>query len=246
MKIVSLSDFHGDLLINDFIPECDVVCICGDFSPLGIQCSIAMNGAMAGWIRNEFIPWLEGLPCKKVIVIAGNHDFVTEPDWFPVWFSSNTSDKIVYLANESYTYNDINFYGCPYSDIPGWAWSAAGNPSLYTIPENTDVVLVHQAPNWGDLGLTFNHWKGWNNYGSISLLSRVDDAMPRLLLCGHIHNGNHNDICYETRGKECVMVNCSIKDEDYELWYAPQEIIIDKDTVRVLPWALLNNETFTK
>lgn len=239
MKIVALSDFHGDLLANDLIPECDVVCICGDFSPLSIQGSTQMNGAMAGWIHKEFIPWLEGLPCKKVIVIAGNHDFVTMTDWFNTWFRSNTSDKVVYLNNESYTYGGVIFYGCPYSDMEHWAWSAITNPDAYRIPESTDVVLVHQAPNWMDLGKTFTRWEGWMNFGSDTLLNAISEAMPFVVLCGHIHGGNHNPVSYQNNGKVCMMANSSVKDEQYDLYYAPRVVLMEPGEVNIEAWHVL-------
>ena len=32
-------------------------------------------------------------------------------------------EKAIYLENESYLYQGKKFFGCPYSDIPGWAFS---------------------------------------------------------------------------------------------------------------------------
>lgn len=70
MKVTALSDCHGLLLpIEEFKP-CELVCICGDISPLSIQ---ANHKKMRKWLIKEFKPWCESLPCDKVIFIAGNH-----------------------------------------------------------------------------------------------------------------------------------------------------------------------------
>ena len=71
MKICALSDLHGTLFsTEDYFEPCELVCICGDISPLSIQ---ATSRKMRRWLVDEFKPWCESLPCDKVIFIAGNH-----------------------------------------------------------------------------------------------------------------------------------------------------------------------------
>jgi len=72
MKIVALSDTHGDLLSVKKLPEGDVLCIPGDIVPLEIQSNKA---ASIAWFCMEFLPWVEKLPYKYVILVGGNHDF---------------------------------------------------------------------------------------------------------------------------------------------------------------------------
>lgn len=67
MKICAISDIHGEL-IN--IPECDVLCIAGDIVELNVQRD---NELSKHWFENEFVPWVNKLPCKKVIATPGNH-----------------------------------------------------------------------------------------------------------------------------------------------------------------------------
>ena len=69
LKIVAISDIHG--LLPE-LPECDVVCCAGDISPLEYQSD---QTQMVSWFCLEFLPWVEKLPCKKFIMIGGNHDF---------------------------------------------------------------------------------------------------------------------------------------------------------------------------
>lgn len=69
MKVCSLSDLHGNFID---IPECDVLCICGDIVGLVEQRSIEQS---RHWWYNRFTNWVNKLPCKKVIITPGNHDF---------------------------------------------------------------------------------------------------------------------------------------------------------------------------
>ena len=73
MKVVGISDIHGQLFSKKNIPECDIVCICGDIMPLEIDRNIIASTA---WFVGEFIPWCEKLPCKYVLFTPGNHDFL--------------------------------------------------------------------------------------------------------------------------------------------------------------------------
>lgn len=68
MKICGISDIHGNLLEN--IPKCDVLCIAGDVITLNAQ---RIFDASEYWWKNRFIPWVMQLPCKKVLVVPGNH-----------------------------------------------------------------------------------------------------------------------------------------------------------------------------
>jgi len=229
LKIVAISDCHGTLKKTP-IPECDVLTISGDFSPLQSQRKIDFNGEMCTWITNRFIPWMMKQPCRKVIFIAGNHDFVCETGWFEQWFSDTlktipgASEKIQYLCYNTYEFEGVTFYGCPTADIPGWAFCSNNDPKSYECPEGVDIMLVHQAPRLANLGYT-KTWTGWREFGSSimvnELLSTHPDNLPFLLLCGHIHEGSHLPFvacAQDTVGnpRECLMINVAIKGEDYE------------------------------
>lgn len=69
MKIVAISDLHGCL---PQLPECDIVCICGDIIPLDYQGNTIKS---ISWFLQDFVPWTNCLSCNKVIFIAGNHKF---------------------------------------------------------------------------------------------------------------------------------------------------------------------------
>ena len=222
MRICAISDIHGDL---PELPRAEVVCISGDFSPLKIQTSYPY---MMIWCRTEFIPWMLNLDCERVIFIAGNHDFCCEnPNWFDDFYDNvkeanggEDTEKIVYLENESYLYKGKRFFGCPYSSIPGWAFSTkTGDKNGYrAIEPDVDVLLVHQAPKLNNLGTSNIGSASERDFGSKSLLKVIQDRKPKLVLCGHIHTGSHK-LNIDEHGIQ--YYNVSIKNESYRIAYDP-------------------------
>jgi hypothetical protein len=75
-----------------------------------------------------------------------------------------------------------------------------------SIPEGTDIVVSHQPPyGCGDRGL-----------GSHELRAAIRRVKPRLVICGHIHEG------FGRFGCEGVTVyNVSVVDEQYRLVHEP-------------------------
>lgn len=233
MTIGAISDIHGILHHITIEQHMDVLCIAGDFSPLKLQRAIThkdgKRGTMKDWIANDFLPWLKELPADRIIVVPGNHDFVTQCDWFEDWMNETIEQqglqgRIHYLCNKAITLYGVRFWGCPYSDLPNWAWPAH-SPEDYTPKEDVDVLIVHAAPQWGNIGLTWNSWTGFADYGSSRLTGALFDMehRPKLLLCGHIHGGDHKPYIFpgDAGGNECCMLNVAIKDEDYNEFWAP-------------------------
>ena len=72
IKICAMSDLHGHLPDPEQIEQVDVVVICGDIVPLKIQRTRIL---VEEWLINEFKDWVQLLPCERVIMIPGNHDF---------------------------------------------------------------------------------------------------------------------------------------------------------------------------
>lgn len=220
MKLCVFSDPHGDLPeLNEYY---DVVCCCGDFSPLGYQRSFSL---MMDWIEYDFLPWIKNINCDKFIFIAGNHDFCCEKPEFKENFQvlleyNGLADKVVYLQNESYLYKGKKFFGCPYSDIFGWAFSMCDvdhDGGYHKIENDVDVLLVHQAPDINNVG-TSDFDKPWaRNFGSYSLLNVIGEKKPKYVFCGHIHSGNHEQTILDTT----QIYNTSLKNEDYMTAYLP-------------------------
>ena len=151
MLLCGVSDIHGDLNIN--IPECDVLCICGDIINLNDQRDIP---ASKKWWETRFIKWVESLPCSKVIVIPGNHDFYLERmynecwGWFKDHMSLLSNKKLEFLIDESFYYEDVHFYGTPWIEPitfqkGKWAFEKDFNDNPLLIPK-CDVLITHDNP----------------------------------------------------------------------------------------------------
>lgn len=193
MLLCGVSDIHGDLNIN--IPECDVLCICGDVINLNDQRDIP---ASKHWWETRFVKWVESLPCKKVIVIPGNHDFYLERmynecwGWFKDHMSLLSNKKLEFLIDESFYYEDIHFYGTPWINPISfqkgrWAFERNFNENPIEIPK-CDVLLTHDNP-----------------YENENI--RVSNSIATYHLFGHWHDGEDNPIL--------CRFNCSILNDMY-------------------------------
>ena len=246
LKIVAISDIHGDL---PELPECDVVCCAGDISPLEYQTD---QTQMLGWFYLVFLPWVESLPCKKFIIVAGNHDFflqnihrrlIDESDGYRRYTWRSASDvmkkllpgnlrgkynKLVYLCDSSYEYEGHRFYGTPWiRDLSGWAFYQ-DNDSLMekyrNIPKQCDVIITHMPPKIEGLGEVIQGgcFNTGTDYGSPELAEVLKTRDFKYALCGHVHSGQHLPVDFD--GKK--LVNVSLKNEDYKESYYPFEFEI--------------------
>lgn len=164
MKIIGISDIHGNF--RD-IPECEVLCICGDIVNLNDQRDM---DASRHWWYNRFTSWVNRQPCEKVIITAGNHDFFLEDAYKRGYLqelkndlSARTNGKLVILINEEYTYKDVKFYGCPFIrpitfQEGRWAFEddydtvEDKEKSCYDgIPKDTDILLTHDSPGYNTI-----------------------------------------------------------------------------------------------
>lgn len=240
LRFCSTSDTHG---CRFDVPPCDFFCHCGDWSPLNFQGDFIR---MQSWL-DEFITYLCNIPCRYVVIIAGNHDLIMESllgkdifrnTQYRLGLTRTVFDevgipvqecKVHYLNRESVTLDGVTFWGSPVTKqinryVKRWAFET-NNPS-YEIPSNADVVLTHQPPSCNGLGNTY--WKQSTpskRLGSDELRDAVYSSAAKLLMCGHIHTGNHKMTSLNNESKTRVC-NVSYLDEDYEVAYPVTEVNI--------------------
>lgn len=222
LKICALSDLHGDLPIIE--EPCELVCICGDISPLNIQ---ANDKKMREWLLNEFKSWCEALPCNKIFFIAGNHDFIAYRNQGFMYANFSSESKAEYLCDDyvEYTSRDgsiYKIYGTPWcKQFYNWPFMASNTEltDLYLhIPNDLDILLTHDQPyGYGDIILQETYWNTGEHIGNKPLLDAVFVAQPKYMFCGHLHSTTHD--CVEIN--ETKRYNVSIKDEYYNPVYAP-------------------------
>lgn len=175
MKICAVSDLHGHF---PEIPECDVLLLGGDY------CPFTKINDQHFWFKDVFAPWLESLPVKKIIGVAGNHDLIFEkrPD-------SMMRMRWDYLQDSGCEFGGLKFWGSPWQPrFFDWAFNAdeAELASKWAlIPDNIDVLVLHGPPRgFGDFSPYGNE-----RTGSPSLTAKILELQPKLVIAGHIHSG---------------------------------------------------------
>lgn len=237
MKICAISDIHGYLPI---IPECEVLCICGDIIPLDIQRDYESS---LSWLRGPFQQWALRVPCQKIIFTWGNHDFIghslyksfSNKKTQSLIFNEDVNEKIILLIDDEYVYNDIRFYGTPWCpDLSMWAFyknSRDLKHSFSLIPEDVDVVITHASPKYDKIGVVCDSSN--RNFGRDFGCSELQDSIIEkfkyqykftYILSGHIHSGDHDTV----RCNNIIYKNVSLLNENYMVHYEPTIINVEK------------------
>jgi Icc-related predicted phosphoesterase len=214
MKIVALSDLHGNL---PPVPPCDLLLLAGDLTPVEDH-SLSFQ---AHWLNTAFRAWLAGLPARHIVGVAGNHDFIFERAPYLVprdlpW---------TYLEDEGEEWEGVRIYGTPWQP-PFYDWAFNLPPEELRrkwarIPDDTDVLVLHGPPfGYGD-GVPLRHG-GLRRAGCPDLRERLEAVRPRLAVFGHIHPGAGIYVCQGT-----VLANVSLLDDAYRVVNGPSVFRLD-------------------
>src|SRR5207237_1050417 len=144
MRIVAVSDLHG------FLPDiepCDLLLLGGDLCPVANH----RLSFQADWLDTTFRAWLERQPARKVVGVAGNHDFIFQqapalvPHDLP-W---------TYLQDEATQWEGLRIYGTPWQLwFYDWAFNLNEDElekKWRLIPAGTDILVLHGPPHgYGD------------------------------------------------------------------------------------------------
>jgi Icc-related predicted phosphoesterase len=206
-SIVAISDQHG--VLPD-IPPCDLLLIAGDLCPI----SNHDPSFQADWLSRDFRWWLAKVPARKIVFIAGNHDFVFEQE--PRLVPSDL--PATYLQDSRLEWEGLRIWGTPWQPwFFDWAFNL-GEGDLAKkwelIPDDTDILVVHGPPR--DHGDGVPERDGIRRTGSPSLLERIRQVRPKLVVFGHIHEGRG-----EWRLGPSVLANVTILDEKYRHIHEP-------------------------
>ncbi len=217
MKIICTSDLHGQL---PRIPVCDLLLIAGDICPVSNH-EVAYQRE---WLCTTFRYWLAKIKAKKIIFIAGNHDFVFQdaPHQLPIYWTQKNNTS--YLQDSSAVVDGLKIWGTPWQ-LPFYDWAfnaceASLAEKYRAIPGDTNIIVSHGPP--------YGH-TDWSNYGnqhtgSTSLLKTIQQIQPLLVVTGHIHEA----VGFAHINKT-LAVNCAAVDEKYILRPQPLAQIEVKD-----------------
>lgn len=174
MHLVILSDTHCQQIP---VPDGDVLIHCGDHTFQG-----KYNES------KDSLQWLNNLPHKYKLIIAGNHELGWES---PIAreFILRDFTNLIYLHETGIEIEGIKFWGSPYQpEFMGWAFNVPRGPKLAAhwtkIPEDTDVLITHGPP----YGLGDTNQQDYR-FGDEDLLKRVLTVKPQVHCYGHAHHG---------------------------------------------------------
>jgi len=227
LKICALSDLHGYL--PEITEPADIMLLAGDVIPLKIQFN---KPASKTWLETEFAYWIKGLPVDKVYMVAGNHDAYFEGinQMQLAAFKQACDFKLIYLKNDWIIHRhegySIKIFGTPYCHIFGnWPFMRTDEymeEKFKAIPDEVDIIISHDPP-YGicqvDQILEITRWsnESLRHCGNPPLAKRLSEIKCSLLVCGHIHSGDHDPFDYNG----CIIANVSALNENYKLHYEP-------------------------
>jgi 3',5'-cyclic AMP phosphodiesterase CpdA len=208
VRIAAVSDIHGHL---PAVPPCDLLLLGGDLCPV----SDHDPDFQARWLDTEFRAWLEAVPARHIIGVAGNHDFIFEraPDQVPAGL------RWVYLEDTGAEVEGLRVWGSPWQPpFFDWAFNlddAERAAKWALIPDGTEVLVLHGPPyGYGDHTLPYRGRPG-QRVGCRHLAARLEQ-LPRLRLAvfGHIHPGQ--GLSAAAWNPAVALANVSLVNERYE------------------------------
>jgi Icc-related predicted phosphoesterase len=229
MKIAAISDCHGRFSppFLQPLPPADVLVIAGDYCPNFTMRSHEADAAMQiNWLKTIFVPFLKTMPYKKIIVIAGNHDWCHYVGPTKAEAKALINSVGTYLEDEIFKYENKVFYGSPWTPwFYDWAfmfnewdpangrkqaraiWAKIPHDPIDTRYQGPIDVLITHGPPFRVLDLA----PGDRNVGCPMLRDKVFQVKPKLHLFGHIH------CAYGTMEEHGVRFgNVALCDEEYQ------------------------------
>jgi len=173
MRIVCLSDTHCRTDAID-VPDGDMLIVAGDVCLSGNDNELA-----------SFDAFLERLPHRHKLFVAGNHDFP--------FAKVSTKEARALLKNATYLENSgmeikgVKFWGSPWQpEFFNWAFNLPRGPQLAEIwaqiPHDTDVLVTHPPP-YGIL----DRINTGEHVGCEDLRRALQRVKPKTHVFGHIH-----------------------------------------------------------
>jgi hypothetical protein len=174
----------------------------------------------------------------------GNHDYLDRTDHITIDHPRILVDQMAFFPARTPGWQDDDPGDCdggiykawltPWSnEFCGWNWMKphADLHEVYNqIPAGTDIIVSHQPPyGYGDR-VPPDLLEGSRDVhqGSQELRYHIARVKPKIVICGHIHNGHgeYRLMDADLDGSTCdvKVYNVSLVDEAYRLVHAPTVI----------------------
>ncbi|MFC1679413.1 metallophosphatase domain-containing protein [Elusimicrobiota bacterium] len=198
MRIVCIADTHSRYEGLE-IPDGDILIHAGDLTSLGRPAEVV-----------EAADFLQRLPHRHKIVIAGNHDFLfeREPEKAEAVIARS---GCTYLLDTEVEVEGLRIYGSPWQPWFGdWAFNLGRGYDIRQkwdlIPKGIDILVTHGPPR----GILDEMTSG-ERVGCEELLEKVRELKPKWHVFGHIHEGYG-----QVKDGDTEFVNASICDIRYD------------------------------
>ena len=222
-RILAVSDTHGmvnlDRIADKAIrTKADVLVMAGDIMPADIRVD------QKTYFREEFLGMAYKLHKRGIEVVAtpGNHDLFFRE-------MGELEHPAHVLCDREIMVKDIRFYCTPWVPYINGRWAYEEEDSrlpekFAKIPTGIDVLVSHTPPIGGTFDAFDVSIQGSlgprRHLGSNALLTAIYQKKPKVVVCGHIHSGDHA----LGRIMGTAIINCSLVDEHYHEAYKPAEI----------------------
>lgn len=223
LSVCCMADLHGRL---PRIPECDLLLLAGDFWQHVPGADDGFHSEQHSFLAGQMHAWLSAAPIQQmVIAIPGNHDtlFHAHPEEVPIlpWSLLKQSATTRYALRPQF---DFSVWGN--ARTSWWGDDPLKHDRTETLlrtlcascPEGVDIILSH-GPAYGHRDMTATD----GHAGSVALTETIERCHPRLVVCGHIHEGRGIEYMDDT-----LIVNASLCDENYLIHHNP--ILLTWDT----------------
>jgi len=176
MKICCISDTHERHESLE-IPKADLLLHAGDITGRGSPTALSKFNE---WCRSL----LDRGVVRKIITIAGNHDFLFEDN---AEQARSLLTASTYLQDSGIEWEGLRIWGTPWQPwFFDWAFNLKTEEELdqkfQQIPAGTQILISHGPPK-GILDRTARR----EHVGSQALLGRIREVKPRIVIFGHIH-----------------------------------------------------------
>jgi Icc-related predicted phosphoesterase len=215
MKIVAISDLHGYLPDDGFIPDCDVLLVAGDICPVWNH----GRSYQRQWLGDVFDKWCADQPAKHILGVAGNHDWCLHDAYHVDSVPMPRIDNWIYLCDSGHVIDGVSFWGSPWQPwFHDWAFNAYEHQlerHFAKMPSSVDVLVTHGPPyGHGDRIINGpNASSEIRHLGSSALEHRCELIKPKLHVFGHIHSAHH-DLIELNDGR--ILQNVSRLDDNYK------------------------------
>jgi Icc-related predicted phosphoesterase len=195
MLIDCISDLHG---FFPSLPGGDLLLICGD---------LTARDRLQEY--HQFNEWLQTLPYRAIVVIAGNHDGLIEKGIAAI---GRDPKKIFYLCDSGIGFEGLKIWGSPYTPtFMRWHFMRNRGQEIKKhwdlIPADTDILITHGPPHE-----ILDETEEGDKAGCEDLRDAVlNKIKPKIHCFGHIHEQGGK--ITEIGGVK--FVNCSYVNERY-------------------------------